>query len=536
MAIYWPLSGDVISVMGDPRDGGARSHQGIDIGGPRFAPIVAPVTGTIVYAQNVGGLGGYAVKIKDASGNMHYMAHMDPSSTSLWQSYGLTPGTTVTAGSLVGYVGNTGNAAGGPYHVHYSINEGTSNVIDPLDFLANAMYPDGSASGGAAGAPSNPATADDVPKGYQVYRVDGKYYVVYTWNGGRGATGTVFYAVQGQPPNGSVKTLTSAEWKKKIANGWVNAGSTEAFEGIDTSRTFQSLIEEMLYEVGMYGTKAMEDEGVLHVISLWFARPDMSEAEFANRLRRTEWWRTHTDAERAWNDKSPAQRQQEIMEAAAQINGLFFTYVGRNIDARNWRTFEGLKESNPKILRWARLLASGQMSEQQIINTFLKPIAEKDENSPWSRTLREEEQAQGQFAVDVENKAQQIMDIYARQGVKINRRAALRLAEDVMMNSKSDADVYQMVQTQAQGLYATKPENLDTYTWAQPFIGAYEELMETPEPDLFQRDIQKALTEGMTLGDFRKHLRGTQKWMHTKNAQDEMIGTVAQLGNLFGMV
>lgn len=128
------------SQIGLPRDGGARQHQGLDIMADYGTPIYATVGGQVRYAANRGGKGGYAVSIEDAQGNWHYYAHLDPSSASLWQQQGITEGAIVNPGSLIGYVGDTGNAKGTP-HLHYSINEGRKNapLIDPFDFLTGSQ-------------------------------------------------------------------------------------------------------------------------------------------------------------------------------------------------------------------------------------------------------------------------------------------------------------------------------------------------------------------------------------------------------------
>jgi len=81
-------------------------HAGNDIFAPRGTPVVAPFSG---YASaNPNGLGGNAVVVSGAGGYV-YNAHLD--------HYG-TLGS-VSAGTVVGYVGNTGDAQGGATHDHF---------------------------------------------------------------------------------------------------------------------------------------------------------------------------------------------------------------------------------------------------------------------------------------------------------------------------------------------------------------------------------------------------------------------------------
>ncbi|HXJ62830.1 MAG TPA: peptidoglycan DD-metalloendopeptidase family protein [Actinomycetota bacterium] len=93
--------------FGAPRyAGGYHPHAGNDILAPEGTPIRATFDGTASADPN--GLGGNAVIVTGAQG-WTYNTHM--------VSYG-TLGS-VSAGTIIGYVGNTGDAAGGPTHDHF---------------------------------------------------------------------------------------------------------------------------------------------------------------------------------------------------------------------------------------------------------------------------------------------------------------------------------------------------------------------------------------------------------------------------------
>ncbi|WP_019011404.1 M23 family metallopeptidase [Deinococcus aquatilis] len=125
-----PLPGQrFVDTWGGARSEG-RKHEGVDIFAPRNTPIQATTRGIVV---NVGEnrLGGRTVMILGPGGQRHYYAHLERYSE-------LKEGDWVEAGSVVGYVGDSGNAKGTPTHLHYGIYAnytGYSGAINPYPLL-----------------------------------------------------------------------------------------------------------------------------------------------------------------------------------------------------------------------------------------------------------------------------------------------------------------------------------------------------------------------------------------------------------------
>ncbi|OZG73550.1 hypothetical protein BTA51_11135 [Hahella sp. CCB-MM4] len=87
-------------------------HKGIDIFGTKGTPVVSAVDGLVIYAGNIK-MGGNVVVILGPKWRFHYFAHLQSVETST-----LTP---LKTGSLIGILGDSGNAKGKPPHLHYSI-------------------------------------------------------------------------------------------------------------------------------------------------------------------------------------------------------------------------------------------------------------------------------------------------------------------------------------------------------------------------------------------------------------------------------
>ncbi len=117
-----------------PASKGGHIHKGVDIYAERGAQIVAPIGGTIKSVGS-GSTSGNYVKLQGDDGREYYFAHMDSTHT------GLSNGMRVTAGSYLGGVGSTGNAAGTTTHLHFEIREG-GRSINPNEFLKTGRQQD----------------------------------------------------------------------------------------------------------------------------------------------------------------------------------------------------------------------------------------------------------------------------------------------------------------------------------------------------------------------------------------------------------
>ncbi len=113
--------GTFFNDWGFPRSGG-RHHAGNDIFAPLGTPVHAPTSGWVDVAT--GSIGGHQFRLTAADGSQWFGSHLD--------HFGKTG--SVQAGDVIGYVGNTGNAKGGPTHLHFEIHPG-ANAVNPFPLL-----------------------------------------------------------------------------------------------------------------------------------------------------------------------------------------------------------------------------------------------------------------------------------------------------------------------------------------------------------------------------------------------------------------
>ncbi len=109
-------------------------HHGDDIFAPLGAPVLA-VSDGVVFSVGPNPVGGNRLWLQDKAGNQFYYAHLS-AYTPLARN-----GTHVHAGDVLGFVGNTGDAAGGAYHLHFEVHPasllflGYDGAVDPTPYL-----------------------------------------------------------------------------------------------------------------------------------------------------------------------------------------------------------------------------------------------------------------------------------------------------------------------------------------------------------------------------------------------------------------
>lgn len=119
-ALAMPIAGYPTTSLhrdwGDPREGGKRKHQGIDLMAPSGTPVVAALPGTVekLFDSERGGHTLY-IRSLDRRWSLYY-AHLKG------YAPGLAEGQRVARGQVVGYVGDTGNAGAGNTHLHFAVS------------------------------------------------------------------------------------------------------------------------------------------------------------------------------------------------------------------------------------------------------------------------------------------------------------------------------------------------------------------------------------------------------------------------------
>jgi len=147
--LVFPVIGEVTysDDFGAPRAGG--SHQGNDILADRKAPAIAVESGKVKF-WTTSAAAGCMLYLYGDSGTTYLYIHLNNDLTMkndnrgscvAGTSYaaGLKDGARVSAGQLVGYVGDSGDANGIHPHLHFEVHPNDGSAVDPYPYLRKAQ-------------------------------------------------------------------------------------------------------------------------------------------------------------------------------------------------------------------------------------------------------------------------------------------------------------------------------------------------------------------------------------------------------------
>jgi len=102
-------------------------HQGLDMFAARGTPVVSAAD-AVVSRVGIDPISGLAVTIEDGTHTSYFYAHLSSFAR------GIRPGLAVHSGDILGFIGNTGDASGGPAHLHFQV-EPLGVPVPPKPFV-----------------------------------------------------------------------------------------------------------------------------------------------------------------------------------------------------------------------------------------------------------------------------------------------------------------------------------------------------------------------------------------------------------------
>lgn len=160
--ILFPVQGDYTfrDDWHEPRGGGTRLHLGNDIIAAKMTPLVAVTDGIVSFVARPEARWGYEVEIQDSEGYSYSYLHINNDTPGTDDGMGgeanaypptIQRGVTIARGTIIGWVGDSGNAEDTVPHLHFEIRDPSGAHINPYPSLL-------AASGGKGVNASGPRT------------------------------------------------------------------------------------------------------------------------------------------------------------------------------------------------------------------------------------------------------------------------------------------------------------------------------------------------------------------------------------------
>lgn len=150
--------------------GTSRTHEGIDIIAPKMAPLVAVANGTISFITIPEAAWGYSLRLRADDGWTYAYLHINNDTPGTTDNRapmeyvfapGISLGARVTAGQVLGWVGDSGYASGP--HLHFEMRSPTGQLTDPAPSVKAAYANRGATPTTVPGTPTTVPTATTVP-------------------------------------------------------------------------------------------------------------------------------------------------------------------------------------------------------------------------------------------------------------------------------------------------------------------------------------------------------------------------------------
>lgn len=362
---------------------------------------------------------------------------------------------------------------------------------------------------------------------YHFVRYGDKVYVVYRVKLPNGKFVNTTWRVEPEDLKAidprSIKKIGQAQFKSLNVFG---SSSEIARTGTD-EHPFQQYLKDLRERYG--NVSWFSNREFMSVMLMGWAE-NWTAAELEQRIKRTDWYQSRTDAARQWElelTKREREKQKELW--GVRVSDALDDLYGPNVD---WRT--SIKPSELK--KFAERIASGKLGDPteglEIWLQNQRKKAEKIEGTQaWierQQTLEEQRGFMNRPEDMREKLRAEAMEWLGPRGMPDN--ATLRKwSEELVSEVKSDGDWQKFLRTQAQALYpwlgkderwqdrAGSYKRIAEEAWGQPVSWDNKYLYE-----LGERNANGALT-GKTLGydDFEKLVRSDKKFWEGPTARQE---------------
>jgi hypothetical protein len=251
-------------------------------------------------------------------------------------------------------------------------------------------------------------------------------------------------------------------------------------------------------------------------------------SQFQTEFRRTEYYQTTTDAQRAWVGLSQAEKDFRVKQTAL---GLAQSYL------EIWGVRPKGGWQSPEIQRAATRIAAGVMPPEQWEHGQRR-AAERSEGTPAANERDERIRQRGQREVTLENLQGQVEDLWRdwMGPIKMPVGFGAKWAKDLFLNKKSQEELEDRLGQLSTSRWQNKPPEIPWNEWASTYKSQVGDILELGTVEDQDPMLRKLLNQGLEGQDAVSAIRHDPRFRRTQGMYRELSSSVAEIGRRFGFV
>jgi len=371
-----------------------------------------------------------------------------------------------------------------------------------------------------------PPTTEALPRNALLVRVGNTYRV--TWELGDGL-GSAWYNITGDQlkniygsttPTANVTLNNLGQFEDKFGNNyWGNVAEIDR-KAEDPWQDLKSRI------FSSFGYVPGFDEPEIRRLLIQGYFEDWNQNQFTVAYSNTGYYNNLTNIQRAWFGLSEAEKTKRISQQAAELTGEYFNLYGQSIGV-----------DDPSIQDAALNIMSGQTTLAQW-RYETRRNAESEPESPASRRIREEDEAQLEEGNQIEN-----FTAFAEAQwrdwvgpVDMPSNFATRWGTELASGQASEADLQSYLKDISGGRWSFKPPNLTWADWSSTYKSQIRNTLELGSLDDSDPLLTKVLGSDLTGVDLEQMIRSDDRFKSTNTMFGELSGLANSIGRSFGFI
>lgn len=370
------------------------------------------------------------------------------------------------------------------------------------------------------------AISQALPQDAKLVKIGNQYRVV--WNLGDGM-GWAWYSIDRENLERLFKTATPdahlelsnlSQFNQRFGrNYWGNISEVN----LTAATPWEDLKEKIYANFGW--VPGLDDPEVRRLILQGYFE-NWNETQFTVEYKKSNYYNTLTDAQRAWVGYSEAERAQQVQLMAVKLANEYRDIWGKVISV-----------NDPIIKAAANKIASGaELFDKWSFDQANE--ARKTEGTPeWNRwqAQQEEDRSEANQAENLGRWAEEQWREWVGPGA-LPQNFGTKWGKWLAEGTKSEADLDTYLQKIANSRWQMKPPDVTWADWSAPFKSQIRQTLELNSLDDADPLLQQVLNTEVTGYELNQLIRQDKRFLSTKSLYNQLSNATSELGRQFGFL